>query len=168
MAKAIAIMGSSRSKGNTYKALRDLDPKGEMTFVDLRELDISVYDYDHENRGDDFLPLMEKVVEHDVIVLATPVYWYTMSAQLKIFLDRITDCMTIEKDLGRKLRGKKAFILTSHSHPVEEKGFEYPLEATVKYLGMEYGGCFYHYTGEDKELLAKNAGIGKFLEKILG
>ncbi|MCH9812272.1 NAD(P)H-dependent oxidoreductase [bacterium] len=167
MAKVITIMGSSRSKGNTFKAVQDLDPKGETTFVDLKELDISVYDYEHRNKGDDFLPLIEQVVLHDVIVLATPVYWYTMSGHMKIFFDRITDCLTIEKDLGRKLRGKKVFLLISQDGPLDRELFEYPLKATVEYLGMEYGGSFYHYSGVDEKLLSKNKDVGSFLEKIL-
>lgn len=168
MARAIVVMGSSRSKGNTFKAVQAMDPKGEMTFVDLKEQDISVYDYEHKNRDDDFLPLIQKICDHEILVLATPVYWYTMSAHLKIFLDRITDCMTIEKELGRKLRGKKVFVLVSYSADLDQKGFEYPLEATVRYLGMEYGGSFYHYSGEDGKLLSKNDEIGNFSKKILG
>ncbi|MCP4458779.1 MAG: NAD(P)H-dependent oxidoreductase [Cytophagales bacterium] len=39
--------------------------------------------------------------------MATPVYWYSMSGIMKVFLDRIYDVLTIEKELGRKLHGKK-------------------------------------------------------------
>lgn len=37
---------------------------------------------------DDMKALLDKMVEADVIVLATPVYFYTMDAQLKTFIDR--------------------------------------------------------------------------------
>lgn len=37
---------------------------------------------------DDMKSLLEKMVDADVIVLATPVYFYTMDAQLKTFIDR--------------------------------------------------------------------------------
>lgn len=39
---------------------------------------------------DDMAELTEKVLKADVIVFATPVYFYTMSAQLKTFIDRLT------------------------------------------------------------------------------
>lgn len=37
---------------------------------------------------DDMAKLLEKMIAADVIVLATPVYFYSMSAQLKAFIDR--------------------------------------------------------------------------------
>lgn len=39
---------------------------------------------------DDMENLIEKVLNADIIVFATPVYFYTMSAQMKIFIDRLT------------------------------------------------------------------------------
>lgn len=38
---------------------------------------------------DDFNSLAPKLVEADVIVFATPVYWYTLPAQIKAVLDRM-------------------------------------------------------------------------------
>lgn len=37
---------------------------------------------------DDMAEIIEKMVEADVIVLATPVYFYTMDAQMKTLIDR--------------------------------------------------------------------------------
>lgn len=37
---------------------------------------------------DGMKPLLDKMVEADVIVLATPVYFYSMDGQLKTFIDR--------------------------------------------------------------------------------
>lgn len=37
---------------------------------------------------DDMAPLLDKMVQADVIVLATPVYFYSMDGQLKTFIDR--------------------------------------------------------------------------------
>ena len=37
---------------------------------------------------DDMAELLDEMVQADVIVLATPVYFYTMDAQLKTFIDR--------------------------------------------------------------------------------
>lgn len=38
---------------------------------------------------DDMAPLLEKMIAADVIVFATPVYFYTMCGQLKTFIDRL-------------------------------------------------------------------------------
>jgi len=38
---------------------------------------------------DDMNEIMDKLIAADVIVLATPVYFYSMSGQLKVFIDRL-------------------------------------------------------------------------------
>lgn len=60
------------------------------------------------SRNDDYLNLMKQILDkYETLILATPVYWYSMSGIMKVFFDRLTDLLTIEKELGRKLRGKK-------------------------------------------------------------
>lgn len=39
-------------------------------------------------QSDDMAPILEKMVQADVIVFATPVYFYNMAAQLKTLIDR--------------------------------------------------------------------------------
>ena len=43
-------------------------------------------------KSDDMGPLLDAMMTADVIVLATPVYFYNMSAQLKAFIDRCAPC----------------------------------------------------------------------------
>lgn len=119
----IIIFGSSRSFGNTRKALNDVVGKSSIELIDLNDFDISPFDYEHRNAEDDFIPLMEKIADYDTLIIATPVYWYSMSTQHKIFFDRFSDLLKIRKDLGRKLRGKKLFVIASFqsSYP---RGFE--------------------------------------------
>lgn len=40
------------------------------------------------SQNDDMGEILEKAIKADVIVLATPIYFYTISAQLKTFIDR--------------------------------------------------------------------------------
>ena len=37
---------------------------------------------------DDTNPTIEKIAEADMIIFATPVYWWRMSAQLKLIIDK--------------------------------------------------------------------------------
>ena len=152
----VIIFGSSRSFGNTRKIIDDiLGPSGIQLF-DLNNFDISLFDYEHLNRNDDFIPLIEKLVAYDTWIIATPVYWYSMSTQHKIFLDRFSDLLRIKKDLGRKLRGKKLFVIASFqsSYP---KGFDDTFGQICEYLGMEYLGSSFIYSGtENEEYLQKN------------
>jgi len=104
--KVAVILGTSRGDGNTRKLVDEFSVFSDAKVFDLADYDISFYDYEHHNQGDDFLPLMRELVAFDHIVYATPLYWYSMSAQLKVFFDRISDLLTIDKDLGRQLKGK--------------------------------------------------------------
>ena len=148
--KPLVILGSSRSDGNTRIAVEKVIAGRDIEVVDLSKLDISHYDYENTNLEDDFIPLAEKMVEHDPIILATPVYWYTMSARMKVFIDRWTDLITVRKDLGRAMKGKKIFLVTSFGGEYPE-GFEDPISLTCKYLDMEFRGFYPHYSGEDEE-----------------
>lgn len=146
----IVIFGSARDNGTTRKAVDKVFQNREHRFVDLRKLNVSHYDYDYKNAGDDFLPLMEDVVRYDNIILASPVYWYSVSAYMKTFLDRWGDLVTTRKDLGQKLKGKKLFVIASFStgSPLGCTGFEEPILQTCNYMNIQYGGCYYDYPNE--------------------
>lgn len=162
----LVIIGSSRSDGNTRIAVERVISGRNSEIADLSQLDISHYDYDNTNHDDDFLPLAEKMVECDPIILATPVYWYTMSARMKIFIDRWTDLITIRKDLGRAMKGKKVYLVTSFGGEYPE-GFENPIRLTCEYLDMQFCGFYPHYSGEDEGKLKENDSLlQNFIGKI--
>lgn len=156
MTNPIIIMGSSRSYGETRKSITTIigeDQFHTIPFVDLSTLTLSPFDYDHKNRDDDYFPLMNQITNHDLIILATPVYWYTMSSQMKTFIDRLSDLLDIRKDLD--LRGKSLYVIASYgtSRPI---GFEDSFSQTCDYMGMIYKGCSFIYHGEDRQLLQGN------------
>jgi putative NADPH-quinone reductase len=168
MNKPIIIMGSARSVGQTRTAIETIIGDTKIPFVDLHALNITPFDYEHNNEDDDYIPLMERVTEeNDLIILATPVYWYSMSTVMKIFIDRVSDLLSIRKDLGRKLRGKKIFVVASFSTSLP-KGFEYPFSQTCEYLGIEYRGCSFIYHGSDEQLLEGNKDQIAKAQKELG
>ena len=107
MKKGIIIQASSRSKGNTFTMVSCLQELTGFDVIDLSTKQIGHFDYEFKNQNDDFNTLFKDIVtNYDTIVLATPIYWYTMSGLLKVFLDRISDFLKIEKEFGRQLRGK--------------------------------------------------------------
>jgi len=139
--KTVIILGSSRSDGNTAKAVQDLQQLMDCDIIDLSEYEISYYDYEHANKDDDFLPLMRRVIgDYQNIIVATPVYWYTMSGILKVFFDRFSDLLTIEKELGRKLRDKGFGAMSCSLNNTVDDVFWYPFKSTAGYLGMIYLG----------------------------
>ena len=137
---SIIVLGSARSNGHTSKVVEELKSELDCESIDLKTQDIHPYDYDKSNSDDDFLKVMNRLVEHDLIIFATPVYWYAMSGVMKNFFDRITDCLKDEKDTGRKLRGKQVAAVACSSGPGSIEHFFMPFENTAQYLGMKYMG----------------------------
>ena len=110
---------------------------------------IGGYDYVHSNDDDDFRLVVDAILKNGRIVFATPVYWYAMSAPLKIFFDRLTDLLETAKASGRALRGKKVWMIASGTEDALPDGFEVPFRRTCEYFSMDYCGCAYLYTGDD-------------------
>lgn len=139
--KKVIILGSSRKNGNTSKIVDEISKEYNIDVVNLSDYNISYYDYESKNIEDDFLPLIKRIIEnHDTFIFATPIYWYNMSGIMKVFFDRFSDLIRIEKETGRKLRGKKIGVISnSHDNEIEES-FYIPFKKTADYLGMEYLG----------------------------
>ena len=110
---AIIVFGSSRRHGYTGQLVDEVAQRHQLRVVDVGDYQMTPYDYEHRNRDDDFLPLMREVAGYPQIILASPVYWYTMSSQLKVFVDRWSDLLDIEKELGRTLRGKSGLVIAT-------------------------------------------------------
>jgi multimeric flavodoxin WrbA len=142
MASASALLGSSRRNGNTGQLVDHIASQLDIEVVDLGQMRMSPYDYEHRNRGDDFEPLMKRVLEFDHIIVGSPVYWYSVSPPVKVFLDRITDFLDIPEllDDGRRLRGKTGHIVCTSIYDSAPPSFLGTLTATFEYLGMQIGG----------------------------
>src|SRR5690606_23204552 len=101
--QVLIISGSARNDGDTTTRVEQLRDMTGWDMIDLNDYNISHYDYNHENRNDDYLPLIKDIIErYETWVIATPVYWYAMSSIMKVFFDRFSDLLTIEKELGRR------------------------------------------------------------------
>ncbi len=160
--KPIIIVGSSRKEGATGKVATQLQGLVDADLIHLIDYQIAPYDYEYRNREDDFFPLMEKLLaNYDTFIFATPVYWYSMSAQMKTFFDRFSDLLRVEKDLGRKLRGKNMAVLNSSAGDNLGDGFWLPFKASATYLGMNYLANLHTYEGEVDE-----ATLGEFVSKV--
>jgi len=166
MSKTIVIMGSSNSLGDTYRICKSIVDKYGYKFQDLNELVIMPYDYEHENKDDDFLGFMRHVVKtYDTIIMATPVYWYSMSGIMKNYIDRFTDLLTIEKELGRQLRGKSLLSLSVSKSDDCPEEFRMPFQRTANYLGMEWKGYVHFPVDEEAIKNTRFEEFGDFLNK---
>ncbi len=164
--KIIIIQGSSRSKGNTSKIVEIFRDGLKSDLIDLNLYEINHYNYEHKNSKDDFLNLLIKIVEYDIILFATPVYWYSMSGLMKTFFDRITDCLKIEKEIGRKLRGKYMGAISCGSDNVKTEGFFVPFRNSAEYLGMNYIGDLHTWIRIDQPVEEVQKLIAEFILKL--
>ena len=162
----LIIQGSARKNGHTNKIVNYIQEKIDCNFIDLKNYTISNYDYDSRNKDDDFLPLIREIVEYDLIIFATPIYWYAMSGIMKTFFDRITDCLKIEKETGRKLRGKSMAMVSCGSDEEIKDGFEMPFRESANYLGMSYKGSVHTWITEDEISEEVKRNLDKFISKI--
>jgi multimeric flavodoxin WrbA len=138
--RTLIIQGSARSNGNTHTIVRTLESIFTARTIDLKTKVITPYNYDHIYPQDDFKRVMEEIIQADLIIFATPVYWYTMSGIMKNFFDRMSDCLKIEKSTGRKLRGKKMAAISCGSQAKEIEEFFNPFKNIAHFLGLQYLG----------------------------
>lgn len=148
--KTVVIVGSSRTDGNTARIVTELIKQSEWDIINLNEYNFSYYDYEHKNSHDDYLPLIRQIIDkYDTLIFATPVYWYAMSGIMKVFFDRFTDLLTIEKELGRKLRGKNMGVISCSKGNNLGDNFWLPFSASANHLGMNYLGNTHTVVDED-------------------
>jgi multimeric flavodoxin WrbA len=91
-------------------------------------------------------PLLEKA---DAIVIASPVYWFTLSAQTKLCIDR---WYALESGQGNALRGKQVGILMTYGDTdlYTSGGINaiHTFESMFRYIGAEIVGMVYGTANE--------------------
>ena len=140
----IVILASARGESNTLEAVRRLCPVQDYELIDLRVKRIALYDYAHPNdASDDFLGIVQKMIDAETIVFATPVYWYAMSGLMKVFFDRFSELLSTHKPMGKALQGRTTYLISSGAESELPPGFELPFKLTSEYFKMNYVRAFY-------------------------
>ncbi len=110
--------------------------------------------------NDDAKKVLIKMAGSDAIVMATPLYFYSSSAQLKLVMDRMfslykwdnkTDTFTTP------LKGKTLILLGSAYEDIGLDILKMPFKLTADYSGMKF-----------KSLLVPNAGESGDIRKLRG
>lgn len=130
MKKILGVVGSPRRNGNTHilvnRILEGAKEKGAIVdILFLNDLFIRECDGCHTcwegkqcNKNDDMNNIYPKIIESDVIIFGTPVYWYGPTALMKGFIDRFVYFNCPEN--REKINGKSAVIAI----PFEEENPE--------------------------------------------
>lgn len=157
MTKNILILkGSPRERGNSATLADQVSAGAEEAGADvesiyLHGLDIQPCDacFFCEGSGictieDDMQFLYPKLRLADAIVIASPIYWFTISAQIKLCIDR---WLAFETADGNELRGKKiGIILTYGDTDVYTSGginAIHTFQSMFNYIGADIVGLVY-------------------------
>jgi multimeric flavodoxin WrbA len=123
--KVLVVLGSPRKKGNSA-ILADQISKGAKTakatvetiYLQGRNIAPCKACFTCQRKGskgcsikDDMQDVYLKLIEADAWVIASPVYWFTMSAQTKTFMDRCFGLPAYHKD---PFRGKRIAIAMTY------------------------------------------------------
>lgn len=158
MSKSVLIVkGSPRINGNSAALAEQVyaGAKGagaEVEIVNVAEMDIrpcDACDACKEDFGgciveDDMQALYPKLVEADVIVLAFPIYWFTINAQMKLFIDR---WYALENEQGYLLSDKQLALVFVYADTdlYTSGGINaiHTFESLTRYIGMQIAGMVY-------------------------
>ena len=80
------INGSPNKNGNTVGLAKELLAGKEYDTLHL--VDYKIYSYGQEYADDQFMEVVGKMKEADVVVLGSPLYWHSMSGAVRNLLDR--------------------------------------------------------------------------------
>jgi multimeric flavodoxin WrbA len=165
---AIALLASARRDGNTGELTDRIAARLGIEVVDLAQVRMAPYDYEHRNRGDGFEPLMLRVLEFEHLIFASPVYWYSMSSPMKVFLDRVTDFLDLPDLLehGRRLRGKTGHVVCTSIYPDPPQPFIGAFADTFEYLGMRIGATAHVNCADGFDEAAAEAEAHRFAERF--
>ena len=169
--KIIIINGSAR-KGNTLTAINALikgaSEKNEIEVIEPDKLQIAPCKgcgacQCHKGcvDNDDTNPTIDKIAAADMILFTTPVYWWGMSAQLKLVIDKCY-CR------GLQLKNKKVGVIAVGGSPVDSIQYELinkQFDCMADYLSWDMLFQKSYYASEKTDL-AKDENSLKELEDI--
>lgn len=121
----LVIYGSSRENGNSEQLMKHVLADIEHTEIHLKNFTVlPITDERHTESGfqtviDDYDYIMEAFLEHDIVLFATPLYWYGMSGALKDFFDRWSQSLRDTRyQFKQTTKVKKGFIvIVGGDHP---------------------------------------------------
>jgi len=182
--KIVFVQGGPRKKGNTRAATRIAIESAKKQDAEVTEIDITTLDFKAPGcigclkcqMSDEYKcalndEVAEKVAtlpEYDVIVLATPLYWWSYTAQLKIFIDRMFSLMKLSgEDHQSLLSGKTMGLLATGGGGYENNLalLETQWKNPADMLGCKFLSCLFPNTiPEEGSLVSDPSAVEKAKE----
>lgn len=161
--KIVIIHGSPRTNGNTKSVTKNAIQAAKEKKAEVVEIDATAIEYTAPgcvhcmqcHQSDEFIckigdPLSQTVatlIEYDVIVFATPIYWMSYPAQLKIFIDRLGSLMKYSEsgEIQTPLSGKKFALIATGGGGLSNNLnlLESQLRSAATILSCEFVACLF-------------------------
>ena len=166
--KVLIILGSPRKKGNSAslaaRATEGAISKGaDVESIYINRLKLRPCQGCEKCQKEDFAgcaiddkmnELFPKLSSADSIIIASPVYWFNISAQTKIFIDRLYAVGVGKKNI---FKGKKLAIILTYADPDPfVSGAVNAIRSfqdICQYLGANFEGMVYGRAGDAGEIL---------------
>ncbi len=135
MKQILFVNGSLNRNGNTAAMAKRMLADREYEILNL--IDYKIYPLGQSFDDDRFETVMQKMLEADVLVMGSPVYWHSMTGQFHTLLDRI-----YESPLKHRLKGKDLYFIFQGAGPSSamlEAG-NYTMSVFCRLFGLNYWG----------------------------
>ena len=125
----LIINGSPRKSKNCSKIINNIVEKFQINNIEYEVLDIYKMNIDYCTAcdyccktgkcriKDDMTPIYKDIRECDTIAIISPVYWWQVSAQAKLFIDRL---YSLERE---ELEGKKLIVVVNGAEKTGDKEY---------------------------------------------
>ena len=168
----IAILNGSPRKENTTAMVQAFMEGAAAAGHEVEELQVGkmkiagciACEYCHKKgngtciQKDDLEKIMPAYLNADMIVFASPVYYFTMTAQMEAAIQRVY-C------IGKPAKAKKAALLLSSGSPGVYDGAIAQFKDYMDYAGIEVAGII-TASGAENKSAAKLAEIKEFAENL--
>jgi len=112
--------------------------------------------------GDQVAEAVATLPRYDVIVLATPIYWWSYTAQIKIFVDRMYSLSKFTESGGIKtlLGGKTLALMATGGGPLQDnlELLERQWKTPADMLGCAFAACLFPFTPPQAGALQQDSG----------
>jgi multimeric flavodoxin WrbA len=166
------VLGSARAEGNSEllarRAAEQLPPDVEQEWIDLTELPLPDFE-DLRHDSDHVRPtegnvarLLEATLAATDIVIVSPLYWYSVSAQTKRYLDYWSGWLrTPGLDFKATLAGRTLWGVTAlaHTQEVVADPLVGTLHNSAAYMGMRFGGVLLGNGSKPGDVLTDDAAL---------
>lgn len=135
MKQILFINGSPNHDGNTATMAKQMLADREYEILNL--IDYKIYPLGQSFDDDQFETVMQKMLEADVLVMGSPVYWHSLTGQFHTLLDRIY--VSPQKcNLG----GKELYFIFQGVAPSTAtlEGVNDTMSAFCRLFGLNYQG----------------------------